>query len=339
MFGIYGVREPSILPPSTMVRWGIIGRELEKRGFSSRLLFHTTRNFSRNIKAIRESDIVFFHRLQVPWLTGPQIPTDLSLLSVSKLNSKLTVFDLDESIFLQFPVLTECFLASSDLVCANSHFMLDYALKWNDHLHHFPFSVDTKLFDPKKKLRKAKSHFTIGWHGTAYVQASNLKLIRDCLRNLAAKHDVTFKLLGAMKSRRTVRMFAEIPNLKLELGPGGWIPHQEIPEYLADVDVAVSPLRDSMWSHGKGALKILESMAMGIPVVASAIGENNYIIQNGVNGLLVYHQHEWAEKISRLLEDPALCEQIGQQARRSVKLKYSNEVVADRLADRLLESL
>ncbi len=65
----------------------------------------------------------------------------------------------------------------------------------------------------------------------------------------------------------------------------GAVPHDDIPEYLAAMDVAVSPhpaLNDFYFSP----LKLFEYLACGVPTIATGLGQPAEIIQHGKNGLL-----------------------------------------------------
>lgn len=77
---------------------------------------------------------------------------------------------------------------------------------------------------------------------------------------------------------------------------------------------------------------LLEAMACGRPVVATAVSGALDVIQPGENGLLVppHDPAEMAAAILRLLADPALAERLGRAARRTVEERYSWEKVGSR---------
>jgi glycosyltransferase involved in cell wall biosynthesis len=52
-------------------------------------------------------------------------------------------------------------------------------------------------------------------------------------------------------------------------------------------------------------------MAGGIPAVCSSFGENVNIIQNGINGFLAGDNDEWVDKLSFLIDNPAIRREIG----------------------------
>jgi len=119
-----------------------------------------------------------------------------------------------------------------------------------------------------------------------------------------------------------------VPGVATEQPP--WALEREV-ELFNTCDVGVYPLADDEWSRGKCGFKAIEFMACGVPVVASAVGVNREIIEDGVNGFLASTDDEWVEKLGRLLEDPALRRRFGQAGRRTIEERYSLRVHAPTL--------
>jgi glycogen synthase len=76
----------------------------------------------------------------------------------------------------------------------------------------------------------------------------------------------------------------------------------------------------------------LEAMACGTPVVASAVGGILEVVQDGVTGFLVEpgRPDQLAEKIGRVLADPAQARSMGQAGRKRVEERFSWDSVAER---------
>lgn len=70
---------------------------------------------------------------------------------------------------------------------------------------------------------------------------------------------------------------------------------------------------------------ILEAMASGKPVVATAVGGNPELVQDGVTGYLVPtgDPHAMARRILTLLDDPAQAAALGRSARQAVEHRHS----------------
>lgn len=77
---------------------------------------------------------------------------------------------------------------------------------------------------------------------------------------------------------------------------------------------------------------LLEAMALGKPVLASASGSNAEVITTEVSGLLVdpLDAGRWGAAIDRLLADPALCARLGAAARRRAREDFSLARTVDR---------
>ncbi len=68
----------------------------------------------------------------------------------------------------------------------------------------------------------------------------------------------------------------------------------------------------------------MEAMACEAPVLASSTQPVAEVITEGENGFLFdyFSQEELVAKASRLLDNPALCEQVAKRARQSVINNY-----------------
>jgi glycosyltransferase involved in cell wall biosynthesis len=79
-------------------------------------------------------------------------------------------------------------------------------------------------------------------------------------------------------------------------------------------------------------LSLLEAMASGTPVIASAVGGVPEIVRDGLTGFLVSPGDVGAlrDRLSMLLGDPALAHRLGANARTHVLERFTWERVAER---------
>jgi len=110
----------------------------------------------------------------------------------------------------------------------------------------------------------------------------------------------------------------------------------DVSELLQAMDVFVLP------SLSEGlSLSILEAMAAGTPVVATAVGGNPEIILDGQTGHLVPpgSGDALAEKILHLLENPTLAREVGQRSRLHVMQQFSLSQMVNRYLLQYVELL
>jgi glycosyltransferase involved in cell wall biosynthesis len=110
---------------------------------------------------------------------------------------------------------------------------------------------------------------------------------------------------------------------------------RDIPEILALLNVFVLP---SLWEGLPIAL--LEAMAAGLPVVATAVGGTPEVVIDGVTGFLVPPRdpEALADAILRLLRDPDLRQRMGEAGRARVTEHFSVEQMV-RKTEALYEQL
>ena len=95
---------------------------------------------------------------------------------------------------------------------------------------------------------------------------------------------------------------------------------EDIPQVLRECALSVLP------SHSEGlSNSLLESMAAGLPTVATDVGGNPELVKNNINGILVplkSPQHI-AQACLKILDSPGLAQRFGEQARAMAEEKYS----------------
>ena len=106
-----------------------------------------------------------------------------------------------------------------------------------------------------------------------------------------------------------------------------WLPGErhDIPAVMRALDVFVLPSRNEGISN-----TILEAMASGLPVVATAVGGNVELVANGVNGVLVQAGDvpAMARALLDYLDTPARMAGHGSQARAFVAQRFSIPAMA-----------
>ena len=167
----------------------------------------------------------------------------------------------------------------------------------------------------------------IGWIGTP-MTVRYLGEMRAVLEKVTRNGGVKLHIVGASVPD-------ELAGLPVVSVP--WTEATEVQE-ISKFSIGIMPLQATPWELGKCGFKLLQVMAAGLPVVASAVGVNAQIVRHGVNGFLASNAEEWRAAIATHCADRALREKMGREARKTVAENYSLDAVVDSLAS-LLEGV
>lgn len=102
---------------------------------------------------------------------------------------------------------------------------------------------------------------------------------------------------------------------------------------LAGIHLGLAPLPDDAWTRGKCGLKVLQTLSVGRPVVASAVGVQREQVVHGETGFLATSQEEFFESILHLLDDPERARRMGRAGLEDVRARYSVAAWAPRVVE------
>lgn len=291
----------------------------------------------RSVEAVLRApryDVVFVQRVLPPlglvWL-------------LTRMNSRI-VFDFDDALFEQkheakggcwdrlaghrsARALPDMLRVARWVIVENDH-NRKYVLNHASNVAIITGPIDTDHYQPDHRMIGASSQRgrVLGWIGSPGT-TKYLHGIRGALSALSERYgDLSLMLIGASPF--------EIRGMRVIQKP--WGLDTEV-ENLRQFDIGIMPLPDTPWTRGKGGYKLLQYMAMGIPAVASPVGINRKIIQDGVNGFLAASEKEWMEKLSLLIERPDLRRRFAEEGRRTVETRYSVRANFPRLLEILNE--
>ncbi len=110
----------------------------------------------------------------------------------------------------------------------------------------------------------------------------------------------------------------------------GRVSQENLPKVYAACDLFVLPSVSRLEAFG---IVALEAMATGKAVVVADIPGVREVIEDGREGLLTdpVNPQDLAEKVRRLVEDPALRQEMGRRGREKVLASFTTEAVADQV--------
>ncbi len=202
--------------------------------------------------------------------------------------------------------------------------------RWHpvERLRVVPNGVDLARVDapiPPAELAAARAALGDTGGRPVVVCLARRKLQDVLLRAVArVERPTTVACIGVDPDAELVALAAALP----ELHRAVFIPFTERPlAFYHLAGVATLPSRIEGLSQA-----LLEAMALGLPVVASAAGGNPELVIDGRTGLLAPAEDvpAWAERLERLLGDPALATRLGQAGRALVRQAFTLERTAQR---------
>jgi glycosyltransferase involved in cell wall biosynthesis len=142
-------------------------------------------------------------------------------------------------------------------------------------------------------------------------------------------------VIGDGPARGTLERFAEALGIEGDVVFTGYRP--DAVDLLQALDVAVYLTYSEGFSN-----VVLESMAAGVPLMATDIPSNREAVSHGLDGLLVQIRNPQATCVAlrRLLDDQAFARRLGEAGRRRVSEHYSLQAQAQatmQLYERMLE--
>jgi glycosyltransferase involved in cell wall biosynthesis len=311
---------------ATLVVWSFMSRRLYdiRRTFGILrtaeklfwLVFGTLRLMAR-IPRLAAFDAVIIHREAFP--LGPAWFERW----IARVNPHL-VYDVDDAIWeppgtgvhqrgvLFRPGRYDDIMRRSRVVAAGSALLAEHARRCNARV----FVVPTAYGDLGGAAldRPPPDEPVVMWIGN-WGNAVYLAAIAEALATVAGRHRFRLLLVGG----------ADIDDLAL---PGvtvqrvRWSEADER-ERLLGADIGIMPLPDTPYERGKCAFKLIQYMSAGLAVVASPVGANVDVVDDGVTGFLAADAAGWVLALDRLLADPALRRAQGRAGYRRYRERYS----------------
>jgi glycosyltransferase involved in cell wall biosynthesis len=104
---------------------------------------------------------------------------------------------------------------------------------------------------------------------------------------------------------------------------------EDLEKYYCAARFAISPVLGGTGQQ----IKIIEAMAHGLPVVASAYSAKTSPIAHGVNGFIANDANEFAGYCIKLWQNTDLCREMGTAARKTIQDNFSEDLLMQKLSE------
>lgn len=223
-----------------------------------------------------------------------------------KRNPKATLYDLDDAEYYRQPTSSlHFFLQHCEWIQVGSHALAAYARQFNEQVFINTSPVPIQAITKQEK----KNCLTLGWVG----DFGNGKAISKAFAHKTSLFQLLFPLLKELsfpiklilvgvKSPDDIplieRYFEGCSSIQLEIPTNlDWTNDAWLYTSILEFDVGLSPLVDHPFNRAKSAFKAKQYLACGVPVIASAVGENALFVQQDMNGWLCSCPEDWKQAL------------------------------------------
>ncbi|MDO8574878.1 MAG: glycosyltransferase family 4 protein [bacterium] len=214
------------------------------------------------------------------------------------------------------PKNANCFKNISKIICVSEEISSDLksigiaenkliVISSGIYLSEFKKSDINKIADLRNKYSKPII-ISIG----VLRLAKGFKYLIDAFKKIKEKfNDATLIIIGDGPDRIELKKHAQSIDGINFLGRQD---NDRVIEYLKAADIFVLASIFMEGDREGTSNSIMEAMAAGLPVVATKVGGNSYLVKEGINGLLVEDKNsdELAEAVIKLIDNPEIREKM-----------------------------
>jgi colanic acid/amylovoran biosynthesis glycosyltransferase len=153
------------------------------------------------------------------------------------------------------------------------------------------------------------------------------RLIQGCARAIREGLDIELVILGVGSQLEKLAKQAEELGIAGKVKLPGWVPHSEVPRWLADCHI-FALLADTSYHDGLPNV-VLEAMASGRPVILSSLPAAGEAVTDGVEGFILRSPDDlegFLVSLRRLMRTPGLLTEMGANARRRIERDHDARI-------------
>lgn len=234
-----------------------------------------------------------------------------------------------------YPLLDRIAARDTDAVVAVSHAFVDYLAKRahvnRRKLHVITNGVDIRSFTPGpatgrvRQAIAADAAAVVVGHVARFSPVKNHTLLISAFeRVVRVQPQAQLALIGDGPLRAAIEQQVDTLGLRSRVAFLGLL--SDLPAVYRDLDILVLPSLSEATS-----MSILEGMASGLPIVATAVGGTPALLDEGRAGVLVPNNspQALADALSRLISSSEERAHFGTAARRRAEALYSDQAMLD----------
>lgn len=213
-----------------------------------------------------------------------------------------------------------------------------------DRVFFTPVGADLEVFHPSVDGSQVRAQWGITGEVVLYLgQLHATQYVGQFLQAgkavLTSHPNATLVVVGSGWRLPELKEAAKALGISHRVVFTGAVAHSQVPQYVAAADVAVACFDDNEATRAKSPLKVVEYLAAGKAVVASAVGEVKRMVEGA--GVLVPpgDVEALARAVNDLLDNPVQRRELGLRARQKAERELGWGVVAQNLEEAYRKAL
>jgi glycosyltransferase involved in cell wall biosynthesis len=230
-----------------------------------------------------------------------------------------------------------------DILVSWSKYMVEnYFLEWGinpEKIRVIPGGVDTKLFNPTIKYKDIRQIYGIDSDETLFLSVKILSMSNTLglleavksfhyfLKNSGVK--ARYLIVGGGRGRPYLEKLVNRLGLNNKVILADPVPYRELVNYYKSADATVH-----FFAYDPSiSMSMLDSLACGVPIIATDVGETANVVDNSVGFLVPPNIREMSDAMKRFCENPDLKKKMSKNAWNLVKRRFDIDIIADAYVD------
>ena len=223
----------------------------------------------------------------------------------------------------------------ADVLFCRARRTVEFAPAYAEQSCYFPFAIDCSVFRPAAMYGE-RSALAVGFVGRI-TWNKGVNILAEAFARLPSTTRLSFVGRGD-DGEELIRLGRR---LGIEQRMTLWPPvgHSRIPGIMNSLDVLVLPSVETKYWMEQCPRVLIEAMACGVPIVASASGGIPDVVGNAALLFKTGDANELAARLMQFLHDPDLRRQYAERGRARALAEYDVPVLARRLHTAILNAV
>ena len=173
----------------------------------------------------------------------------------------------------------------------------------------------------KHPIERKTNIFKIVYASGTYSHKKDFDLIESTLfKFMLLNEKASLSILGAAQVSERLLALPNVNNYPL-------MKYGEMLDFVSTHNLMLVPLENDIFNQAKSCVKFIECAAVGVPILASDVGEFSCMISHKENGLLATDEHDWYEQLVWAFEEKELLDEIAYNGFALIEKKFTTNSI------------